>query len=48
MLVSSGPGNPTRVTEAAKTVRNLSEKFPILGICLGQQIISLAFGAKII
>jgi carbamoyl-phosphate synthase small subunit len=47
LLVSSGPGNPTRVTEAAKTVRNLSEKLPISGICLGHQIISLAFGAKI-
>ncbi len=47
ILVSSGPGNPTRVIEAANTVKNLSEKLPIFGICLGQQIISLAFGAKI-
>ena len=47
MLVSSGPGDPTRVLEAANTVRSLSEKLPIFGICLGQQIISLAFGAKI-
>lgn len=47
MLVSSGPGDPTRVLEAADTVRKLSEKLPIFGICLGQQIISLAFGAKI-
>jgi carbamoyl-phosphate synthase small subunit len=47
ILVSSGPGDPTRVTEAAKTVQDLSQKLPIFGICLGQQIISLAFGAKI-
>ena len=47
VLVSSGPGDPTRVLEAANTVRSLSEKLPIFGICLGQQIISLAFGAKI-
>lgn len=47
MLVSSGPGNPKRVKEAISTVQNLSEKLPIFGICLGQQIISLAFGAKI-
>ena len=33
--------------EAANTVKSLSEKLPIFGICLGQQIISLAFGAKI-
>ncbi len=31
----------------SNTVKNLSEKLPIFGICLGQQIISLAFGAKI-
>jgi len=47
ILVSSGPGDPTRVTEAANTVNGLSGKLPIFGICLGQQIISLAFGAKI-
>ncbi|BDZ70726.1 glutamine-hydrolyzing carbamoyl-phosphate synthase small subunit [Methanobacterium petrolearium] len=47
LLVSSGPGDPTRVKDAIKTVRNLSERLPIFGICLGQQIISLAFGAKI-
>jgi carbamoyl-phosphate synthase small subunit len=47
LLVSSGPGDPTRVKDAIETVRNLSERLPIFGICLGQQIISLAFGAKI-
>jgi carbamoyl-phosphate synthase small subunit len=47
LLVSSGPGNPTRVKEAIQTVQKLSERLPIFGICLGQQIISLAFGAKI-
>lgn len=47
MLVSSGPGDPTRVKEAIQTVKELKERIPIFGICLGQQIISLAFGAKI-
>ena len=47
MLVSSGPGNPERVGNAIETVQKLKEKLPIFGICLGQQIISLAFGAKI-
>ena len=47
MLVSSGPGDPTRVKKAINTVKVLKEKMPIFGICLGQQIISLAFGAKI-
>lgn len=47
LLVSSGPGDPNRVKEAVETVQKLAGKLPIFGICLGQQIISLAFGAKI-
>ncbi|MCC7564349.1 MAG: glutamine-hydrolyzing carbamoyl-phosphate synthase small subunit [Methanobacterium sp.] len=47
LLVSSGPGDPSRVKEGIEIVKKLSEKLPIFGICLGQQIISLAFGAKI-
>ena len=46
LLISSGPGNPSRV-EGIRIVQKLSEELPIFGICLGQQIISLAFGAKI-
>ncbi|MDO5834951.1 MAG: glutamine-hydrolyzing carbamoyl-phosphate synthase small subunit [Methanobacterium sp.] len=47
LLVSSGPGNPSRVKESIETVKRLSNRLPIFGICLGQQIIALAFGAKI-
>ncbi len=47
LLVSSGPGDPRRVREAISTVKKLSEKLPIFGICLGMQIIALSFGAKI-
>jgi carbamoyl-phosphate synthase small subunit len=47
VLVSSGPGNPERVKEAINNVKRLSERLPMFGICLGQQIIGLAFGAKI-
>ncbi|MBQ6444615.1 MAG: glutamine-hydrolyzing carbamoyl-phosphate synthase small subunit [Methanosphaera sp.] len=47
VLVSSGPGNPENVDKIQDTVRELSAKMPIAGICLGQQIIALAFGAKI-
>jgi carbamoyl-phosphate synthase small subunit len=47
LLVSSGPGDPSRVKETIQTVQKLSERLPIFGICLGQQIISMAFGAKI-
>jgi carbamoyl-phosphate synthase small subunit len=47
LLISSGPGDPTRVRDAIDTVKALSERLPIFGICLGQQIIALAFGARI-
>lgn len=47
ILVSSGPGNPERVKDAVNNVRKLSDNLPMLGICLGHQIIGLAFGAKI-
>jgi len=47
ILVSSGPGDPTRVKGAIENVRKLSERIPMFGICLGQQIIGLAFGAEI-
>lgn len=47
VLVSSGPGDPIRVKSAIENVRELSEEMPIFGICLGQQIIGLAFGADI-
>ena len=47
LLISSGPGDPTRVREAIEAVKRLSSRLTVFGICLGQQIISLAFGARI-
>ena len=45
LMVSSGPGNPERLTSTIENVEKLVEKFPIFGICLGQQVIAKAFGA---
>ena len=47
VLVSSGPGNPENVEVIQETIKEISQKMPIAGICLGQQIIALSFGAKI-
>lgn len=47
VLVSNGPGDPRRVKNVIYTIKKLSNKLPIFGICLGHQLISLAFGAKI-
>jgi carbamoyl-phosphate synthase small subunit len=46
ILLSNGPGDPEPVTYAVHTVRNLIGDFPIFGICLGHQILGLAFGGK--
>lgn len=46
VFISNGPGDPTDVPETINTIKSLIGKYPIFGICLGHQIISLAYGAK--
>lgn len=46
LFLSNGPGDPENVTPVIELVRSLKGKLPILGICLGHQIIGLAYGAK--
>ncbi|MHC1629000.1 MAG: glutamine-hydrolyzing carbamoyl-phosphate synthase small subunit [Candidatus Nezhaarchaeales archaeon] len=47
VLVSNGPGNPELNVKTIKTIRDLVEiGIPILGICLGNQMIALALGAS--
>lgn len=47
IIISNGPGNPEEAEEVIETVKKLKGKYPIFGIGLGHQIISLAYGAKI-
>jgi len=48
VLLSNGPGNPAVLIEQIKTVREVIESGkPVLGICLGMQLVSLALGSKI-
>ncbi|MEM2211228.1 MAG: glutamine-hydrolyzing carbamoyl-phosphate synthase small subunit [Nitrososphaerales archaeon] len=46
VVISNGPGDPIRVDYVINTVRKLIGKLPLLGICLGHQILALATGAK--
>ena len=46
IFLSNGPGDPTDVETVIQLVRGLRGKYPMFGICLGHQIISLAYGAK--
>jgi anthranilate synthase/aminodeoxychorismate synthase-like glutamine amidotransferase len=48
IIISPGPGNPNQSGNCIKIVKALYKKIPILGVCLGHQIIGQVFGSKII
>ncbi|MSR30263.1 MAG: carbamoyl-phosphate synthase small subunit [Gemmataceae bacterium] len=46
IFISNGPGDPAAVTYGIQTLKELIEKKPIFGICLGHQLLGLACGAS--
>ena len=48
IVISPGPGNPNHSGNCLKIVKSLHKKIPILGVCLGHQIIGQVFGSKIV
>ena len=48
IVISPGPGNPNQAGNCLQIVEKVYKKIPILGVCLGHQIIGQVFGGKII
>tara|TARA_B100000029_G_scaffold146854_1_gene142187 strand:- start:124 stop:696 length:573 start_codon:yes stop_codon:yes gene_type:complete len=48
IVISPGPGKPNQAGNCISIVKSLYKKIPILGVCLGHQIIGQVFGSKII
>ena len=46
LFISNGPGDPEDAKPVIDLVKQCKGKLPIFGICLGHQIIGLAYGAK--
>jgi carbamoyl-phosphate synthase small subunit len=46
VFLSNGPGDPEDLTEVVENVKNIIGKKPIIGICLGHQILALSLGGK--
>jgi carbamoyl-phosphate synthase small subunit len=46
VVLSPGPGDPALLSDQVRTIEKLLGKVPILGICLGHQLLGWALGGK--
>jgi len=47
LVISNGPGNPKKYLKTIETIKKARElKLPMLGICLGNQLIALSYGGE--
>ena len=48
IVISPGPGNPDQAGSCIEIVKKFYKTIPILGVCLGHQVIAQVFKSKII
>ena len=48
IIISPGPGNPNQSGNCLQIVKYFYKTLPILGVCLGHQVIGQVFGSKIV
>jgi carbamoyl-phosphate synthase small subunit len=46
VFFSNGPGDPAAVAYGIQVAKKLLSRLPVMGICLGHQIVALALGAR--
>ncbi|GAE25256.1 carbamoyl-phosphate synthase small chain [Halalkalibacter wakoensis JCM 9140] len=46
VMYTNGPGNPKQLEYLLPTIKEVAMKYPTMGICLGHQLLALAFGAN--
>lgn len=46
IMLSPGPGDPALLGEVVETVKQLVARKPIMGVCLGNQLLGYAFGSR--
>lgn len=47
LVISPGPGRPETAGVTVEAIRQFAGKLPILGVCLGHQALSVAFGGRV-
>lgn len=48
ILISPGPGKPEDANMSVTVIEKFGHKIPVLGVCLGHQIIGMVFGGQIV
>ena len=48
IVISPGPGRPADAGISMEVIRQLGEKYPIFGVCLGHQAIGEVFGGDVV